>query len=153
MPLTGYTQTKGHSLKISLSNKGRIVTKKTREKIGNALRGKLQSEELKIRLGNIRRGSKRPDSTKLKMSIAIRGENHPSWGGGTIKYKRIIVLQRDNYTCTQCSYSEKEIMQVDHIIPRCKGGSDEIDNLRCLCPNCHARKSRTEKNTKKIMSF
>lgn len=31
--------------------------------------------------------------------------------------------------------------EFDHIHPRSLGGSDEIDNLRPLCPDCHALKT------------
>ena len=31
---------------------------------------------------------------------------------------------------------------IDHIIERSRGGSNERDNLQALCPNCHAYKTR-----------
>ena len=31
--------------------------------------------------------------------------------------------------------------QVDHIVPRAEGGTDDEDNLQALCPSCHARKT------------
>ena len=31
--------------------------------------------------------------------------------------------------------------QVDHIVPRAAGGSDDASNLQCLCTTCHARKT------------
>ena len=32
-------------------------------------------------------------------------------------------------------------LEIDHIKARAQGGSDEIDNLRYLCPNCHSQTS------------
>ncbi len=40
-------------------------------------------------------------------------------------------------TCNRCPYSRVEILQVHHIIERCNGGTDELDNLELLCPTCH----------------
>lgn len=34
--------------------------------------------------------------------------------------------------------------QADHIVPRSRGGKDELDNLQWLCIDCHARKSAAE---------
>lgn len=32
---------------------------------------------------------------------------------------------------------------VDHIVPRASGGSDDDDNLQALCHECHSRKTAT----------
>jgi len=73
------------------------------------------------------------------------GENHNNWKGGRWLYWRRKVLERDNYTCQKCGYSEKDIMEVDHKIPICgKNRFKEmpnINNLMTLCPNCHRRKT------------
>lgn len=39
--------------------------------------------------------------------------------------------------CERCSYSKAHILQVHHILERSNGGTDEVDNLLLLCPNCH----------------
>ena len=33
-----------------------------------------------------------------------------------------------------------ETMEIDHIVPRSKGGAKEYDNLVCSCPHCNALK-------------
>lgn len=56
---------------------------------------------------------------------------------------RLRILERDKYICKKCWFTDKEIMEVDHIKPRRyfpELGMNP-DNLETLCPNCHRRKS------------
>ena len=48
--------------------------------------------------------------------------------------------------CERCSFVAVHPMQiqVDHIIPRSLGGSNDPDNLQMICANCHAYKSAVE---------
>lgn len=57
------------------------------------------------------------------------------------------VLARDNWTCCSCGRSSKEegiTLEVDHIIPRSKGGTDGLDNLQTLCKKCNIGKSNKD---------
>lgn len=45
-------------------------------------------------------------------------------------------LVRDNYSCQACR-KKKCKLEVHHICPRSRGGSDEVDNLITLCHGCH----------------
>lgn len=57
---------------------------------------------------------------------------------GTIKYE---VLKRAKFRCELCGISaEKKALEVDHILPRNHGGSDEISNFQSLCYSCNAMK-------------
>ena len=48
------------------------------------------------------------------------------------------VLFRDNYTCQICKNRRKESrLEIHHIIPKSKNGSDEAENLITLCHLCH----------------
>lgn len=41
--------------------------------------------------------------------------------------------------CERCDYSESSnILVLHHILHRKDGGSDDLENLEILCPNCHA---------------
>lgn len=52
------------------------------------------------------------------------------------------VFKKSNYTCAECGKTNKEtILCVDHIIPVSQGGTDELDNLQCLCEECNQAKS------------
>jgi len=57
---------------------------------------------------------------------------------GTIKYE---VLKRAKFRCELCGISANEKgLEVDHIIPRNKGGSDDMSNLQSLCYSCNSMK-------------
>ena len=48
------------------------------------------------------------------------------------------ILLRDDFRCQECNYYKH--LEVHHIIPKSKGGTDEPDNLVTLCQRCHAKK-------------
>lgn len=59
------------------------------------------------------------------------------------KINRFHIFQRDNFTCQYCGKTRKEgaILEVDHIIPRCKGGKDNYSNLCTSCIECNSEKN------------
>jgi hypothetical protein len=57
------------------------------------------------------------------------------------------VLARDNWKCCACgrtSQGEAVRLEVDHIIPRSKGGTDDLSNLQTLCRKCNGGKSNRD---------
>ncbi|QNP44480.1 HIT domain-containing protein [Sphingomonas daechungensis] len=57
---------------------------------------------------------------------------------GSIRYE---VLKRARFRCELCGVSADErALEVDHIVPRNHGGSDDISNLQALCYTCNASK-------------
>ncbi len=77
----------------------------------------------------------------------FNGPNNSCWKGGTWPYWRKQALMRDEYVCQICGFSDKEIMQVDHILPA-KYYPElylDINNLQVVCPNYHARKTLYDK--------
>lgn len=48
------------------------------------------------------------------------------------------VLSRDNNTCQNCG--SKKDLQIDHITPISRGGSNEKSNLQVLCRDCNLSK-------------
>lgn len=54
--------------------------------------------------------------------------------------RRMTVFERDNYTCQYCGL-RVESPHCDHVFPRSRGGSDDIENLATACPACNLSKS------------
>ncbi len=48
-----------------------------------------------------------------------------------------LVLERDSYTCQYCG---APATTADHVIPKVKGGRDELGNLVAACVSCNSRK-------------
>ena len=57
---------------------------------------------------------------------------------GTARYN---ILKRAKFRCELCGISaEEKALEVDHIVPRNNGGSDDESNLQALCYSCNATK-------------
>lgn len=55
--------------------------------------------------------------------------------------KRFMVLKRDNFRCVLCGRSsEKCSLEIDHIFPISKGGTNKLNNLQTLCHECNCGK-------------
>ena len=83
---------------------------------------------------------------KAKRGAAIWEHRRMSAGyiSGTLKYE---VLKRARFHCELCGASaDVKALEVDHIVPRNKDGSDELSNLQALCYSCNAMK-RDRDNT------
>lgn len=48
---------------------------------------------------------------------------------------RAAVYERDGHACVLCG--DTRAIHIHHVIPRSHGGSNEEENLVCLCPYCH----------------
>lgn len=46
------------------------------------------------------------------------------------------VCSRQNWTCRCCKELLGECIIIDHMLPLCFGGSNDISNLQALCPQC-----------------
>ena len=56
---------------------------------------------------------------------------------------RFEILKRDGYRCQMCGATAKDgaTLEIDHITPVAKGGTNDVDNLQVLCRDCNAGKS------------
>ncbi len=80
------------------------------------------------------------EAYKAKRGKAIR--QHRTSGLGAVPGKlRYTVLKRAGFHCELCGVSADErALEVDHILPRKHGGSDELENFQALCWKCNANK-------------
>ena len=82
---------------------------------------------------------------KIESFISKYGDS--KWAGkkkstgyisGSLRYE---VFKRAKFRCELCGISaEDKALEVDHIIPRNKGGTDDLSNLQALCYSCNASK-------------
>lgn len=73
-------------------------------------------------------------------STTERGYGH-AW-----RLLREQVLRRDDYLCVSCSANGYivEATDVDHIVAKEHGGTDDLVNLQSLCSSCHKEKTARE---------
>lgn len=62
---------------------------------------------------------------------------------------RAIIMDRDGNKCLCCGSTEK--LTIDHIVPKSKGGGNELSNYQTLCGKCNNKKgtSRTDYRNEK----
>jgi hypothetical protein len=58
------------------------------------------------------------------------------------KKTRFDVFKRDQFQCAYCGAhpSETVLLEVDHVIPVCEGGTNDIENLVAACWDCNRGK-------------
>lgn len=71
---------------------------------------------------------------ECEMTSALRNS------GSTTRWRKIRahVLWRDKGVCWLCG--SRGATHVDHVIPRSKGGTDDLSNCRAACASCNLRK-------------
>ncbi len=47
------------------------------------------------------------------------------------------VLDRDGHRCTTPGCSNRHFLEIHHVVPRNRGGSNQLHNLTTLCTRCH----------------
>ena len=80
------------------------------------------------------------DEYKVKRGKRIWQHRKLSAGyiSGTLRYG---VLKRARFRCELCGVSaDVRALEVDRIVPRSRGGTEDLDNLQTLCYRCNAMK-------------
>lgn len=74
-----------------------------------------------------------------------RESRHARGYGSAWDRLRRRILERDRYLCQVCFTAAPQRItparEVDHILPKAKGGTDDPANLRGICVPCHRDKS------------
>ena len=75
-----------------------------------------------------------------------QAESSPRPRGRKWMETRERIMRRDNGLCCECRRNGNlaYATDVDHIIPRWEGGSDDDSNLQALCDACHKAKTTAE---------
>lgn len=67
------------------------------------------------------------------------GTKRPQWRPKLRSRQKRAIWERDGWTCHECGAQSD--LEVDHIVPLVRGGSNDPSNLRTLCDRCNNRKS------------
>ena len=96
-------------------------------------------------------------STSIVRHVKVKGESSP-YDGNLVYWssrmgnnpempKRVAtLLKKQKGKCAHCGlfFREDDVMEVDHIIPKTKGGKDEYKNLQLLHRHCHDTKTAND---------
>jgi hypothetical protein len=124
-----------YSTVVNVAYRHRISLKPKHDRRGRSLKGKIKYVK------RIRYGDKcylpidHPVIMGMMKERGIVGKRElhtRQW-----KRQRELVLVRDFYECVYC---HEPATEVDHIIPRAKGGGHELENLVACCKRCNGRK-------------
>ncbi len=66
------------------------------------------------------------------------------YGGEAWEATRKRILKRDKWRCVFCGiglFAKGSRPNIDHIIDKKDGGTDDDSNLRTLCPSCHSKRT------------
>jgi len=76
----------------------------------------------------------------------VRGSRHQRGYGWAWEQLRVRILDRDCSLCQPCLRAQRVTVatEVDHIIPKAAGGTDEPSNLQAICNTCHFAKTAAE---------
>lgn len=136
------------------ANVGKVVTTQQIRAVANIseyarrIRELRDDEGMQIRT-NVDRHDLKPGQYLLESL-----ERTPRVGRGISPQLRNEILEKNGYTCQNCGAgvgdpdpfnpNRKVRLQIDHIVPRSHGGTDNKENLRVLCSACNQGKSNIQ---------
>jgi 5-methylcytosine-specific restriction enzyme A len=87
-----------------------------------------------------------PRSTPRKWGATTRLSASDRGYGYAWQKLRAAILKRDKGLCQHCIKQGRSVVanEVDHIVPKHRGGTDDHANLQSLCIECHTAKTARE---------
>jgi len=135
---------KARALANDLTELRFVVHRRTEEKIGT-LKGHLAHKKPNVTLGELL-------DLLCDWGLEKVLEIQPCPGRVTPHQPlRAQVFIRDQNKCTHCG--SQHALEIDHIIPKAKGGLTNLENLRLLCRNCNQRAAINEYGMKKMERY
>lgn len=137
-----------------VANVGKVIKSKTLQEVAGISDYQRRIRELRRDEGYRIRTHRDRSELKTDEYVLESLERDPVAVGGIDAATRVLVLRRDGYTCQVCGAGagephptdprKKTRLQVDHIVPRSEGGTNDADNLRTLCSVCNEGRSNLE---------
>jgi 5-methylcytosine-specific restriction endonuclease McrA len=87
------------------------------------------------------RSGYRRNTDRYTMHVAIRRARERNAPGRWTVQEWVDLCATYGNKCLRCGSSES--LSPDHVVPLCKGGSNDITNIQPLCVQCNLRKHRT----------
>ena len=84
---------------------------------------------------------------RVRWKVAGRKQRARKQDKGVDSALRKAVLAERGRKCERCGRRGR--LEVDHVLPRSQGGTDDRANLMVLCVGCHAEKSSAENSARK----
>ena len=91
-----------------------------------------------------------PATSRVKAIRKLEKKSAPVRPHIPSKIRHALYL-RDHASCQNCG--SREAIQIDHILPFLRGGTNEISNLRLLCRSCNLRHAVETYGIRKMKSY
>ena len=111
-------------------------TKRNEERHLRVRLGELECELAKLKQENFRMSEYLKNPNRRKVSNRMKKE----------------VAARARWKCEICKIIVNANYEIDHIIPLYHAGDNNLENLQCLCPDCHRTKTAEDSSSNEFFN-